>query len=87
MDRLCKVWIHALCSAIHGLRKSMLCAQHIHLNPTHPYIETTVVLSDIANYQHISSGYYICTVCIQVYVDPYIVDSILIKHDKYCMLL
>ena len=25
-----KAWIHALRSAIHGLRKSMLCAQHIH---------------------------------------------------------
>ena len=31
MDCLRKAWIHALQSSIHGLRKSMLCAQHIHV--------------------------------------------------------
>ena len=32
MDCPHKVRIHGLCSAIHGLRKSILCAQHIYTN-------------------------------------------------------
>ena len=30
MDCPHQVWTHGLCSAIHGLHKSILCVQHIH---------------------------------------------------------
>ena len=73
-----KVWIHDLRSAIHGLRKSMLCAQHIHsfgyctaffkmikLFLITNSVEHGVSLRTVLKYL-LQGVYYICLMCIVV---------------------